>query len=54
MTSSVNLEMGERVRRQVWRMRRNLFTSSVVVHMLLGLVVRQGSWRPVVMVSEHV
>ena len=54
MTNSVNAGMRERVRRLVWRMGRKLFTSSAGVQILLGLLVREGSWRPVVVVSELV
>lgn len=54
MTNSISVGMGERVRRLVWRMGRKLPTSAAVVQMLLGLLVREGSWRPVVVVSELV
>lgn len=51
MTNSINFGMGEQVHRLVWRMGRKLFTSSAVDQILLGLLVREGSWRPVVVVS---
>lgn len=54
MTNSVNVGMGERVRGLVWRTGRKLFTSSVVAQILRGLLVREGSWCPVVVVSKLV
>lgn len=54
MTNSVNVVMGERVRGLIWRMGRRLFISSVVVQILLELLVREGSWHPVRVVSELV
>lgn len=54
MKKSVNVGMGERVCRLVWRRGRKLLTSSAVVQILLGLLVREGTWCPVVVVSELV